>query len=653
MRPLRFAFIMLGLLGWLWMSANAQPAELAALPELELGTTLSGQLGRDDPQHLNNGARYDLYRLPVTRGDVVDLRARGESLLVLSLFSPRNEFVDRGRYDDAGNVVLARELQQSGDYLVVVSAESALAFGAYRLRAQQLDTVDGGNVVPPTTLTGVLSSNDERRAGRYRDRYEIILTETQQLVATLTSDSLDTYLELYQDGELVAENDDSEAGTDARLALTLAPGRYELVATSFTSGALGVYELQLETLPRDDLREIAVGTDLIAALTLNEFRLAAPNGDVVNEALGNGQDGTDENGTRESSTAENEAADPDMADPDTTDPDTTNPDTTDPDTIDPDTTGPDTTDPDTTGLTNADTTDAPVSTRYVLVIGEADEIVITLRSSDFDSYLYLYDGEQLLAEDDDSGSGTDARIERLLAPGRYQVVVSSFGGQGVGLYALNVARAERLPVVDGGTIAPPATVAGTLTRQDRLLEGNYADYYTFSLDDAATLRIDAISAAFDSYLYLYEGTPDDAALLARNDDGPLGTDAQLRAELAPGRYTVAVSSLFPDVTGDYTLRVVRDNIVRDDIVASAGSEDADDGVEEAERVLLSVRSVPTGATVLLGGETLGVTPLVDLAVTRGAQQRLEIERVGYQPFDTAVDLLFNRSFTVRLTPLDP
>jgi len=65
------------------------------------------------------------------------------------------------------------------------------------------------------------------------------------------------------------------------------------------------------------------------------------------------------------------------------------------------------------------------------VQGQAGQrIVVTLRSSQFDSYLQLLDaaGAKLAEDDDSGGGGNAARITfTLRANERYQIVVNSFG----------------------------------------------------------------------------------------------------------------------------------------------------------------------------------------------------------------------------------
>jgi len=67
--------------------------------------------------------------------------------------------------------------------------------------------------------------------------------------------------------------------------------------------------------------------------------------------------------------------------------------------------------------------------------------VIDLRSADFDAYLILQDASGgVLATDDDSGSGTDARIVYEVVAGRtYRILANSYGGtRDTGTYRLSV-----------------------------------------------------------------------------------------------------------------------------------------------------------------------------------------------------------------------
>jgi cytoskeleton protein RodZ len=70
-------------------------------------------------------------------------------------------------------------------------------------------------------------------------------------------------------------------------------------------------------------------------------------------------------------------------------------------------------------------------------------------------------------------------------------------------------------------------------------------------------------------------------------------------------------------------------------------------------VNLSVTSTPAGASVLLDGISIGVTPLVNAPVTAGSSRELRVELAGYKASVKTVDLSSNRSYAASLVPTPP
>ena len=70
-------------------------------------------------------------------------------------------------------------------------------------------------------------------------------------------------------------------------------------------------------------------------------------------------------------------------------------------------------------------------------------------------------------------------------------------------------------------------------------------------------------------------------------------------------------------------------------------------------VNLSVSSTPPGASVLLDGISIGVTPLVNAPVTTGSSRELRVELPGYKATVKTVDLSSNRSYAASLVPNPP
>jgi cytoskeleton protein RodZ len=70
-------------------------------------------------------------------------------------------------------------------------------------------------------------------------------------------------------------------------------------------------------------------------------------------------------------------------------------------------------------------------------------------------------------------------------------------------------------------------------------------------------------------------------------------------------------------------------------------------------VNLSVTSNPPGASVLLDGISIGVTPLVNAPVTAGSSRELRVELPGYKATVKTVDLSSNRSYAASLVSEPP
>jgi hypothetical protein len=174
---------------------------------------------------------------------------------------------------------------------------------------------------------------------------------------------------------------------------------------------------------------------------------------------------------------------------------------------------------------------------------------ISASSTDFDTYLRLYDSEDvLIAENDDGGSLTDSRISGFEATdnGTYIVEVSSFGAvQGnspeSGVFTVEVSSLEL-----------------SLINFDQTIEGNltaFSDEYVFSGNAGDTIIIHVESSAFDPYAILFY----DGFEVAADDDS--GGDFNPRIGpyqlMNDGLYTLSVEAFSDGEGGPYTVRIER------------------------------------------------------------------------------------------------
>ena len=195
---------------------------------------------------------------------------------------------------------------------------------------------------------------------------------------------------------------------------------------------------------------------------------------------------------------------------------------------------------------------------YTFSLSSATPVQIDLSSatSTRDPYLFLLNGNgtggQVIASDDDSGDGDNARISRTLPAGTYTVETTTFGSAQTGAFTLVVRTS-------GGscssTTAPEAVVvdswsnACTSTRRS----GSSARYYTFTLT-APKAMVVLLSSSVDPYLYLLEGNGPNGAVI--KEDGVEPGKAAVLAFLRPGTYTVEAATRDRGETGSFTLTLV-------------------------------------------------------------------------------------------------
>jgi hypothetical protein len=202
-----------------------------------------------------------------------------------------------------------------------------------------------------------------------------------------------------------------------------------------------------------------------------------------------------------------------------------------------------------------------------------DRVVITMESSDFDTYLMIgfgrRDALERLATDDDGGGGTNSRITITLPQdGQYTILANSYEPGATGNYTLRI----ETPGAGGGTnsgnnnggggagptaartIAPNTPVQGTLRTTDETLDdGSYFHPWIFQGRAGEIVEVTMTSTDFDAFVLLAIGTPGSLDMIANDDDGGGGTNSRLRFTLPEdGVYTILANS-YEVATGSYTL----------------------------------------------------------------------------------------------------
>ncbi|HUR92435.1 MAG TPA: hypothetical protein VMY38_07155 [Gemmatimonadaceae bacterium] len=546
-------------------TGRLRPAVTAAHRPLTLPDTISAVLPDSAPQ-LPGSGRFQAYRFRGRANDRIALTMESAAfdphLHLALLAAPSVRLV--GSDDDGGTGINARlvaTLPEDGEYLVVASALSATGSstsGPYTLAMAPCDSACAAFSDAPATRTaasyasavraprlqiasgasveGTLAPGDSTlNDGAHFHAYWIQASEGQPLRAAMQSSAMDPYLTLLRlEGDSlasVATDDDGGEGLNALLDWTVdRNGTYVLVATAASSRSLGAYTLLLDQSAATTSEQFLAAAYTAGALPVLRQALAQPH-----QTLRIGQTQTTEMPR------------------------------------------------------SAPTLEGSGRFQSYRFRGEAGQrVVITLRSDAFDPYLRLahVDGRPatLLANDDDSGDGMNARIvDTLPAPGEYLVIASVFamrdstlaptysisvdqcddacaayrdtpGSRSVGAYQ-SALRSQRRAV------SPAGTAAGTLAGSDAAL-GDGTPFHGYWIEAVAgqTLRAALAAGGFDPYLALLRLEGDSLVLITADDDGGEGLSALIEFPVdRRGTYVLVATGVVSSSTGSYVLHVEQGN----------------------------------------------------------------------------------------------
>jgi len=254
-------------------------------------------------------------------------------------------------------------------------------------------------------------------------------------------------------------------------------------------------------------------------------------------------------------------------------------------------------------------------------------VQIDLRSMNFDTVLNIVDDTGMIVDynDDGTGMGTDSRIVRTLAPGRYCLAVEALSG-GEGPFDLAITdEPEAAPanVLVTPMCSDPAMTAdlgteiapgfGGLTAPVTLEPGARQDW-SFVVAEATDIRIDARGRDFDTILQFGDAA---GMVLQENDDGPSGTDSQLELTILPGAYCLGLSGFAGEAgTGELVLTEV-DAATRAGEAVSRGESVPAPGSAEIEDLGALADSLQTSAP------SQAQTKWVAFSLDAGAEVRID------------------------------
>jgi hypothetical protein len=188
---------------------------------------------------------------------------------------------------------------------------------------------------------------------------------------------------------------------------------------------------------------------------------------------------------------------------------------------------------------------------------EGQRIRVEMSSEEFDTYLELFDTDQVsLAQDDDGAEGTNSRLTFTLPrTGTYLIEARAFT-EATGAYSLAVTEVE--PEKAPEPLSFGSTIQGEIEAADSLDDQNRG-FDAYAVQGVAGQRIQAImrSGDFDTYLQIGRGAAE-FEVLAFDDDGlGEGFDSRLNFILPEdGEYILRALPLGAGEEGLYSLELI-------------------------------------------------------------------------------------------------
>ncbi|QTP56375.1 hypothetical protein HNO51_17805 [Billgrantia sulfidoxydans] len=430
-------------------------ADNAASPVLTLGERLRGEITSASELNGKDGSRFQRFTLSLEEGALIEIELGGPLQGTLALYDSEETLLassaNPAYYDAPAATSLRRRIDESGDYLLVVSGHDKHSYGPFTLTSREMELTTSDTLEMPSRADGWLQGDG--------DTFSMTIEESGLYQIEMRSSDVDAYLVLEGPNGYRREDDDSAGNLNARIADFLEPGDYRLTARAAYDHDGGLYTLELGPHAQADGATLRNSGELtfdeplhgwFSGETLNyEFTLESPAAVTIDmlssdfdaylelqgdNVFASDDDGGDELNARLYSpleagsyrvTARSHGGHG-------------------------------------SGLfeLRASSTpleelpsngqleiDNPVRARlapgardyYELVVEEAGRYRLDLLSDDFDAFLEL-DGQGQYLRDDDGAGELNARISSHLEPGSYRATARAYGSSESGSYTLQLHR---------------------------------------------------------------------------------------------------------------------------------------------------------------------------------------------------------------------
>ena len=239
-------------------SAIAMSAECSVRTNHTFGTTSSGTLSTTDCQ-LSDGALVDFFTTTVpTVGAYIFKQGAAFDAYLLLAFPDGTTIAENDDETDTGTNSGIKALLPAGSYLLVPGSLNPGVTGDYEISTSTTST-NVGNCEVVFTVKGIstnqnIEATDCLRttppaAPIYADAIFIFLRAGQSVTLSMTSATVDSYIELIRvDGLSVAQNDNKDATTkDAQITYTaVQTNYYAIFARTAVASQTGAYTLTIQ-----------------------------------------------------------------------------------------------------------------------------------------------------------------------------------------------------------------------------------------------------------------------------------------------------------------------------------------------------------------------------------------------------------------------
>ncbi|HEX8276783.1 MAG TPA: DUF4344 domain-containing metallopeptidase [Longimicrobiaceae bacterium] len=493
----------------------AAPAGAAA-QSITSGQTVNGRLEASDPR-MGDNSHYDEYTYVGRPGEriVVTLRS-GAFDTFLSWGQGRGSAFQSAESDDDGaggtDSQITVTIGSAGTYVIRANSVAANQTGAYTLSVQPAAggaapagpaPQGGSRISSGQTVSGRLDTSDPKMGDNsHYDEYTYVGRPGERIVVTLRSSAFDAFLSW---GQGSGGGFRSEASDDDGAGGTDSQ-------LTVTIGSTGTYVI----------RANSVAANSTGAYTLSVQPAGGGAGPVGPSPSPGPRGGGSGIAAGQTVTGRLEASDPKMGDESHYD-------------------------------------------DYTFSGRPGEQLVITLRSSDFDTYLAWGQGTgsgfRSESTDDDGAGGTDSQVRVTVgSAGTYVIRANSLGGGKTGSYTLAVESASA-PARDsrsgGNTIRAGESVNGRLEAGDaKMSDQSFVDTYLYQGRPGEQILVTLTSGDFDAYLRGGRMQGSEFVAVDSDDDGAGGTNSRLQVTVgSSGTYAIQANSLRANTTGGYTLRV--------------------------------------------------------------------------------------------------